>query len=244
MRDNETVEDQLEKELYSKVCVVKSIKHFVGEASKEKVYMKEEDRFSLNLATIIARDDEVVAVRLYASSDGYKVCLFKNSSWTPDDISYIRKVETYLKIISKYSPATSEVVENTENALIHEIKTYCYTKVKSRFEKLKRDIIGSQEGYIKSFTDFASINVNKLSKIDKEGLYKICKKCYMYYKITKRDPKAHPKFLGYLKKMGTYVGSVIEIIACANKPNHKTIFSKFELHKMEPTIIADQPTFS
>ena len=37
------------KELYSKVCVVKSIKHVVGEASKEKVDMRE-DRFSLNSA--------------------------------------------------------------------------------------------------------------------------------------------------------------------------------------------------
>ncbi|GBC44643.2 hypothetical protein GLOIN_2v1481009 [Rhizophagus irregularis DAOM 181602=DAOM 197198] len=55
-----------EKELYNKTCVVENIKH-VAEASKESVDMKDPYIFSNNLATILARNKEVVAVRLKIS---------------------------------------------------------------------------------------------------------------------------------------------------------------------------------
>ncbi|RGB28527.1 hypothetical protein C1646_745807 [Rhizophagus diaphanus] len=57
----------MEKELYNKICVVENIKHVVAEASKESVDMKDPYIFSNNLATILARNKEVVAVRLKIS---------------------------------------------------------------------------------------------------------------------------------------------------------------------------------
>ena len=60
---NEDVKE-LEKVLYSKECVAESINFVVGKASKEDTILDVHERFSCNLGTILARDEEVVAVRL------------------------------------------------------------------------------------------------------------------------------------------------------------------------------------
>ena len=52
---------------------------------------------------------------------------------------------------------------------------------------------------------FASLDVKKISKIDKKELYNICINSYMYYKTVKTDSSIPPKFLEHLKKMGIYV---------------------------------------
>jgi hypothetical protein len=51
-------------EFYSKVCVARSIKFITDEASKEEINLSKSDIFSCNLAMILARDSEVVAVNL------------------------------------------------------------------------------------------------------------------------------------------------------------------------------------
>ena len=50
--------------MYSKECIVESIKFIVNEASDEVIKMEEYDKFSCSLAKILAKDKEVVAVRL------------------------------------------------------------------------------------------------------------------------------------------------------------------------------------
>ena len=80
-----------EKEFYSKVCVAGSIKFVVGEASKEDFDLSESDKFSCNLATILARDEEVVAVRLTTLFDSCTIYISKNGNWIEKDDEYIRK---------------------------------------------------------------------------------------------------------------------------------------------------------
>ena len=55
---------ELEEELYSKVCVAESINFVVEEVIHEDIGKNETDKFSCNLATILARDQEIVAVWL------------------------------------------------------------------------------------------------------------------------------------------------------------------------------------
>src|ERR1043165_8403863 len=94
----------MEKELYSKVCVAGSIKFVVNEAREKGVDLAETDRFSCNLATILARDKEVVAVYLKILSGKCKVYISKNDVWLEEDDKYISKIQNYLKSISKDAP--------------------------------------------------------------------------------------------------------------------------------------------
>ncbi|GET61426.1 hypothetical protein RhiirA5_15165 [Rhizophagus irregularis] len=48
-----------------------SIKSAVDEKSEKEIDLPREDKFSYNLATILARDREVVAVNLRVLSNGY-----------------------------------------------------------------------------------------------------------------------------------------------------------------------------
>ncbi|RHZ44566.1 hypothetical protein Glove_718g5 [Diversispora epigaea] len=229
-----------EKLLYSKVCIAESINFVIDEASHEVTDMKENDKFSCNLATILTRDREVVAVRLKISSDSCKVFLSKNSDWLEKDVVYINKIENYLKNISKYAPVRSIDAK----ALTNEILAYCSVKLEYRFEKLKKDIIGGwrkNHDYIVSFMNFASINVDNIDEVDR---HKICGFCCNYYKKTKDDTEIPQKFLRHLKKVGSYISSVAGIIACARNKNYKPLFSKIELHRMDPIVIMDQPIFS
>ena len=68
-----------EKKLYSKICVAQSIKPVVSEARDEDMKGKTFYKISCNLATILARDKEVVAVSLKTSKD-CKIYLSKNGS--------------------------------------------------------------------------------------------------------------------------------------------------------------------
>ena len=71
-----------EKEFYSKVCVARSIKFVVGEATEENIQLSDLDKFSCNLATILARDREVVAVNLKNLPNKFKVYIAKNNAWS------------------------------------------------------------------------------------------------------------------------------------------------------------------
>ena len=80
-------------ELHSKACVAESIRFVVDKAKEESANLKEYENFSCNLATILARDREVVAVRLLHHANKCDVYLAKNSRWTDTDVEYIEEIE-------------------------------------------------------------------------------------------------------------------------------------------------------
>src|SRR5579859_159191 len=104
--------------------------------------MNKNDKFSCNLAIILARDREVVGVRLVLLSGGCKVYLSKNSAWLENDITYINKIVKHLKNISEKAPVKSSEVEYE---LTYDIMTYCSAKFKSRLGKLTKDIVSGKD---------------------------------------------------------------------------------------------------
>src|SRR3954454_20718623 len=95
-------------ELHSKTCVAESIRFVVDNAKEESVNLKEYENFSCNLATILARNREVVAVRLIHHANKCDVYLAKNSHWTNTDIEYIEEIEKYVKSLSNDAPIKLE----------------------------------------------------------------------------------------------------------------------------------------
>ncbi|CAI2177902.1 5489_t:CDS:2 [Funneliformis geosporum] len=93
------------QELYSKVCVVGSIKFVASkEREEEEKNLEVDERFSCNLATILARDQEVVTVRLKLFTDKCVVYISKNEIWNKNDVEYINKIKEYFKSIFKDDP--------------------------------------------------------------------------------------------------------------------------------------------
>jgi hypothetical protein len=234
-----------EKELYSKICVAQSIKPVVSEARDEVVDKKAPYKLSCNLATILARDREVVAVRLKIS-DGCKTYISKNGPWLDEEVVYINKIEGYLRNISKDSPKKSKA---NSDALAIEILSYCSNKLGSRINKLKKDLTRNpDEEYIKSFIRYASTNLKefdpkKLNDVDKSKFSVVCQS--YYEQLDKIDKSEIPqKFLGHLRKVGSYVASAINMMECASKVKYKILFSNIELRIMEPIIITNQPIYS
>ncbi|PKY37199.1 hypothetical protein RhiirB3_533741, partial [Rhizophagus irregularis] len=91
-RERERVrEKEREKELYSKGSVAQSI-NFVVDKAKGEFCLDCEEKFSLYLATILARDKEVVAVWLRILQDHCEIYLSKNSDWLDEDIEYIDNI--------------------------------------------------------------------------------------------------------------------------------------------------------
>src|SRR5437016_5075505 len=98
--------EEFEKELYSKECVAESINFVVGTASEDATAtsLMVHERFSCYLATILARDKEVVAVRLKVLPNGCDIYLSKNLPWLDKDVKYIDEIKNYLKDISESVP--------------------------------------------------------------------------------------------------------------------------------------------
>jgi hypothetical protein len=228
-----------EKELYSKECVAKSINFVVGEASVEATTLKVHERFSCNLVTILARNKEVVAVWMRILSNRSVVYLVKNFAWLENEVKYIDKITEYLKDISEKAPTISS---GTERAFTEEVMLYCSAKLKSRLEKLKNDIKndGDKE-HVKSFLNFLS---TKVDDEDKTNMFMLSYVCNKYYKEVKDDYDIPSKFLGHIKKVGSYVGSMIGIIKCARNIRYKSLFSNAIVLKGKPDIIYDQPIYS
>jgi len=231
---NEDVKE-LEKVLYSKECVAKCIKFVVGEASEENTILIRE-RLSCNLATILARDKEVVAVRLKVLPGSCEIYLAKNFAWSHSDSNYIDEIKNYLKDMSKSAP---KILINTESAFINAVISYCFTKLKMRLDKLKSDI-KNDYGYIKSFRDFLSTNLDDAVK---NNVFRISQVCNDYYKIIKDDDNIPPKFLGHIKKVGSYAGSMKGIIKCARNIKYKLLFSNVKVFT-KASVIDDQPIYS
>src|SRR5438067_1814911 len=107
-----------------------------------------ENKFSCHLTAILARNKEVIAVRLEILPNGCRVYLSINFDW-------IEKEETYIKKVEEYAPEKSMDVNKD---LFDDLMTYCNSKLNSRLRKLKKDIFEGQHfEYIKSFMDFASL---------------------------------------------------------------------------------------
>jgi hypothetical protein len=228
------------EEFYSKQCVVESIKHVVGEESATDIELTKLDKFSCNLATILTRNNEVVAVYLKLLSSKCKIYIAKNNIWTDEDVEYIRKILEHLKNISKDAPikVSDALGRNDVIELLYEIRKYCYSKLRSRYVKLKKDIsIGHEHGeYIRSFMKQLkndSIDINNVSNM--ENLYEISAECEEYYEKIKRDPTIPKKFLRHLKKVGTYTSSLMDIIKCVCNKKYKVAFSNIDLHRLDPT---------
>ncbi|PKY57127.1 hypothetical protein RhiirA4_509121 [Rhizophagus irregularis] len=237
-----------EKELYSKICVAQSIKPVVNEARNEVVddIDKNCKLLSCSLATIFARDREVIAVKLKIS-DGYIAYISKNGPWLDKDVVYINKIEEYLRNMSKDSSKKSKA---NPDALTSEVLSYCSNKLESRIKKLKKDLTRKPDKeYIKSFIKYASAKLEefdpkKLNDVDKS---KISVLCHDYYKQLDGIKKSETpqKFLGHLRKVGSYVASAIILSDRASDIKYKNLFSNIELRMIKPIIITNnQPIYS
>ncbi|PKY59182.1 hypothetical protein RhiirA4_481713 [Rhizophagus irregularis] len=214
-------------EFYSKVCVARSIKFITDKASKKEISLSESDQFSHNLATILARNSEVVAVNLKILPNKCRVYISKNSKWLNKDIKYIDKIKELMKNLSKDG---------------------------QRLNKLKKDIKDNKDkSHIKSFLEFlesSEINVDNLNEInepfDKEISkfeYVITTACCEYYKDNKNNKNYPQRFLKHIKKVGSYSASVMDIVNYARKEKYKTLFSCIDLHLLDP-IFDNQPISS
>jgi hypothetical protein len=230
---------KLEKELYSKECVAESINFVVGAASVEATTLTVQEIFSCNLATILARDKEVVAVWMNFLPNHSEIYLTKNFAWLKDDVRYINKIMDYLKSISKNAPVKSR---GTERAFAEAVTFYCSAKLESRLEKLKNDIENNGDNEeVKSFIKFFSTKVNDAEKTSMIMMSRVCND---YYKEVKDDYDIPSKFLGHIKKVGSYAGSIKSIIGCARNIRYKPLFSKAKVLRVRPDIMYDQPIYS
>ncbi|PKB95836.1 hypothetical protein RhiirA5_435937 [Rhizophagus irregularis] len=231
-------EKDREKELYSKECIAHCINFVVGEARDEVADLKIHDRFSCYLATILARDKEVIAVWLNILKDNSEIYLSKNFDWLNKDVKYIDDITNYLKVISKNAPMKSA---DTEKAFIWAVMTYCNTKFEFRWDKLKNDIKNGDNEHVKSLKDYISANLG-----DSAIPFYISRVCYEHYKQIKAKVNSNisPKFLGHIKKVGSYYGSIKGIIACAMNIQYKPLFSNIKVNKGRPVIIDEQPIYS
>ncbi|CAG8675781.1 13127_t:CDS:2 [Funneliformis mosseae] len=128
------------------------INFVVDKASKEVTTLKDYERFSYYLATILAKKKEVVAIWLRVSSDHCEIYLSKNFTWESQNVKYIDKIMMYLKDISKNAFAYSD---RNNSAFAEAVMVYCSAKLEYRYKKL-RDYIkknGSSE-HVKSFKNF------------------------------------------------------------------------------------------
>lgn len=244
MWKNHNILSLKEKELYSKACVAGSIKFSAGKEIEGDIEQIENDKFSCSLATILARDKEVVAVYLKILSTRCEVYISKNSEWYKEDNEYINRIHNLLKNISQNTPINlSEAWKRDDvKTLFTDVMTYCSAKLEGRVKKLINDIIKDKHNdYVRSFIERAKIDIENVNKVKK---YHISRFCCEYYKEVKGDSTIPKKFLKHLKKVGSYVGSLIDIIKYAININYKPLFSRIELHKLDPIIVNDQPLFS
>ncbi|PKY48253.1 hypothetical protein RhiirA4_463805 [Rhizophagus irregularis] len=97
-----------ENEFYSKLYVAGIFRGPVEEKNEEDIDLPGKDKFSYNLATILARNREVVAVNLRVLSDGCEISIAKNSFWLDKDREYAEKIKETLTNVSKYAPMKFE----------------------------------------------------------------------------------------------------------------------------------------
>ncbi|CAB4386360.1 unnamed protein product [Rhizophagus irregularis] len=148
--------------------------------SKKKVKKKlpGKDKFSYNIAAILARDREVVAVNLRVLSDGCEISIAKNSFWPDKDREHVEKIKETLTNVSKYAPMKFEQACDREDMrdLFLTIKKYCFEKLEYILDKLRRDITEYKDKeYIKSFLNYVK---TMLTYFDNEEKFTISVVCY------------------------------------------------------------------
>ncbi|GBC08119.1 hypothetical protein RclHR1_07910008 [Rhizophagus clarus] len=145
----------------------------------------------------------------------------------------MRKIERYLKNIAEH-PFQGKSLENGDvQAFYRDVMVYCFSKLQTRFEKLKRDITQNpQNEYVSQFVKFASIDVNN---IDNVNLFRLSLNCYRFYQSIKAKPNTPKIFLEHLKKVASYHGSLKDIVNCARNEEYKKLFSNVRLRKLDPT---------
>ncbi|CAB4441327.1 unnamed protein product [Rhizophagus irregularis] len=227
----------MENIFYSKVFVAGSFKFVVDEASKRDTKLSTLDKFVCNLATILARDKEVVAVNLKILPNKCKIYIAKNDVWLAKDYEYINNVKKVLINVSKEAPMSFEEAYEKDDVkkLAINIFKYCKYKLIIRLNKLRKDIASNEdEIYIKSFLDYA-----KSDGVDVmfSEIHVISRVCYNYYLTAKKDPTIPEKFLRHIKKVGSYIGSFIDITNCARKQKYKTLYSCIELKLLDPNMV-------
>lgn len=184
----------------------------------------------------------MVAVRLIPYADKCVIYIAENGTWRQEDNEYIDKIKEYVKSLSKDALITLKEAWKREDvkSLFRGVMKYCSAKLDTRFEKLKKDIINSQQNqYIRSFIDYASIDVEN---IDGASGYGLSGTCSRYYKTIKGSA-APEKFLRHIKKVGSYYTALYDITACACKEKYKLQFLNMYVHKLNPITIS-QPIFS
>ncbi|PKC56148.1 hypothetical protein RhiirA1_542227 [Rhizophagus irregularis] len=224
----------LEKNFYSKVFVARSVRFAIDKASNRDTELSSPNKFIGKLATILAREREVVALSLkILPNNKCKIYIAKNDEWLPKDREYINKVKKVLINVSKEAPMTFAEAHERDDVkkLAITIFEYCKHKVIFRLNKLRKDI-AKDEIYIRSFLDYAKSD--GVDDVMHSEIHVISRVCYNYYPTAKKDPTIPEKFLRHIKKVGSYIGSFIYIIDCACKPEYKTQFSCIELKLLDP----------
>ncbi|RIA83359.1 hypothetical protein C1645_833945 [Glomus cerebriforme] len=115
------------KEFYSKVCVVEIIKFFADELSESELNLTKTDKFTCNLATILAaRDKEVVTVYLNYLSNKTPKSL--SEALESDNLANLW-IKVYGAFI-KYASIDIKNIDKVERSLISIICCCFYKKVK------------------------------------------------------------------------------------------------------------------
>ena len=174
----------------------------------------------------------MVAVNVTITPIKCKVYIAKNGPWSPKDKDYIKKVEKTLINVSKDAPISSDRVYERQdvNELYVATMKYCSLKLRYRLDKLRNDIAkGKDEMYIKSFLEYAQGEGVSITDIfDNTKVPAISLVCSEYHPVTKNDSSVPEKFLRHIKKVGSYVTHLTEIIDCACKVKYKDLFSSIE----------------
>ncbi|RIA92656.1 hypothetical protein C1645_820392 [Glomus cerebriforme] len=121
-----------EKKLYSKEHIAKSIKQ-----------VKELEKNCIVKTTILARDKEVVAVRLEVLPDICKIYLSKNFAWTENDIKYIDKIANFQfsNFLKDISSNASMILTDVELIFTKIGISYCSGKLKTRLRMIFKAIV-------------------------------------------------------------------------------------------------------
>jgi hypothetical protein len=214
-----------------KVCAAGSIKFVVERPSKEDLKLKDSEKVSCFLTTILARDREVVAVNVAITSLKCKVYIAKNHPWSQQDKDYIEKVEkTLINVSNNESGWVYERVDVKE--LFAVTMKYCSRKLLYRLNKLRNDLTKWKDKMcIKSFLEYAQ--EKGIDILDDRKRPSISMLCNEYYPVAKDDSSAPENFLRHIKKVGSYVAHLTEIIDCACKAKYKGLFSSIEMDLLD-----------
>jgi len=91
------------------------------------------------------------------------------------------------------------------------------------------------KNHIMSFKSFmvrtSSIDVDNLDNVERHVISRVCAE---YYKKVKKSSKIPKDFLRRVRKVGSYLGSLINIVRCVCKEFHKGQIANLELKKLEP----------